>query len=432
MKQLVLIELNEISFEELGKYFQNGDYPNFRRLVSGPKATTTSEVDYINIEPWIQWVSAHTGQGYGEHQVFRLGDIVGRNAVKQIYEELEVDGIRVAAMSPMNCENRLKAPAYFVPDPWTQTASSGGRWARMLHYLITQTVNDNAAGRISFRSIIYLLLLFVRFASFKNYRHYLKILFEVRKKRWLKPLFLDLFISDVHLGLNKLKKPMFSSVFFNAGAHLQHHYFLSSKYYDGKLSNPSWYVPNGVDPLEDMLSYYDIILGQYLDLPNTEYILATGLSQVPYTHEKYYWRPIKHEVFLERLGVRFSSVVPRMTRDFLLGFDTLIDQEEALQKLRNVKCRGVALFGDIDVRELELFVTLTYPYSIEDGLVVNVEGVDIDLASDLAFVAVKNGMHSPKGYVFYSKGVARESVPSEFPVAKLFNMVSDYFRPSAI
>ena len=40
------------------------------------------------------------------------------------------------------------------------------------------------------------------------------------------------------------KSPDFSSVFFNAGAHIQHHYYLNSRYVENLPKNPDWYIAN--------------------------------------------------------------------------------------------------------------------------------------------------------------------------------------------
>ena len=56
------------------------------------------------------------------HKIFRLGDVVASDAL-QIFEEVEQAGFKVGAVSPMNAVNRLSAPAYFIPDPWTDTPS---------------------------------------------------------------------------------------------------------------------------------------------------------------------------------------------------------------------------------------------------------------------------------------------------------------------
>ena len=65
---------------------------------------------YEHLEPWIQWVTAHTGLDFAEHGVFRLGDIVARD-LPQIWEQLEEKGLRVGAICPMNAKHRLKDAA---------------------------------------------------------------------------------------------------------------------------------------------------------------------------------------------------------------------------------------------------------------------------------------------------------------------------------
>src|SRR3954467_3363811 len=105
---LYLIELNEINFEFVRDYIKRGQLPCFARLISKHGlGTTVSETVYDHIEPWIQWVTAHTGQTLHEHGVFRLGDIADRDDIEQIWERLERRGIDVGAVSPMNASNRL-------------------------------------------------------------------------------------------------------------------------------------------------------------------------------------------------------------------------------------------------------------------------------------------------------------------------------------
>ena len=55
-------------------------------------------------------------------------------------------------------------------------------------------------------------------------------------------LFLDKLLHEFHLSLFKSKSPNFSSLFLNAGAHIQHHYFFNSSQVESELKNPTWYV----------------------------------------------------------------------------------------------------------------------------------------------------------------------------------------------
>src|SRR5881275_2833824 len=119
-RRLIFIELNEINFDIVGAYLATKPLPAFRKLLSGFWVRTTAERRYELLEPWIQWPSVHTGLSASEHSVFRLGDIVN-SRVPQIFERLEKQGLRIGCIAVMNAENRLDDPAYFIPDPWTDT-----------------------------------------------------------------------------------------------------------------------------------------------------------------------------------------------------------------------------------------------------------------------------------------------------------------------
>ena len=145
MKKLNLIELNEINFDLVQKYIDQDPkaFSGFNRLFKLMTFQTFGESEYARIEPWVHWVSVHTGKSFEEHQVFRLGDIVEYDG-EQIFEKLENLGLSVGCVSSMNAENRLKSPAFFIPDPWTNTSSDGSAMSRWIHQALRQAVNDNA------------------------------------------------------------------------------------------------------------------------------------------------------------------------------------------------------------------------------------------------------------------------------------------------
>jgi hypothetical protein len=80
---------------------------NFRRLFEQGVRKTAAEVRYEALEPWIHWVSVHSGLSLSEHGIFRLGDIVS-SQVPQFFEQVEGASFRVDAISPMNAANRLQ------------------------------------------------------------------------------------------------------------------------------------------------------------------------------------------------------------------------------------------------------------------------------------------------------------------------------------
>jgi hypothetical protein len=431
-RPLILVELNEVNFDLVRRYLPTQPLPAFHRLLEGFDAVETfAESRYEQLEPWIQWVSAHSGRTFGEHGVFRLGD--GANIeFPQIFEFLEQCGLRVGAVSPMNSRNALQRPAYFVPDPWTQTPSDASGFSRRLTEMLRQTVNENAQGRISVQSLMTLAEVLIRTVSIGRQGTLMRLIARAKGRQWIKALVLDQLLHHVHLHLMQRTKPDVSFLFLNAGAHIQHHYYFNSPHAATNARNPSWYVAPEVDPVLEMLQVYDRILGDYLAIADqgARMIVATGLTQLPYDRVKFYYRLKDHADFLTRLGIRFVQVLPRMTRDFEIQFADDADVGRCAASLAGVRMArdGVALFGDIEPREKALFVTLTYPSEIRAGDAIVFEGGTLpDLRSHTSFVAIKNGMHSTKGFAFVSPGSV-VNVPSEpVHVSKLFHLTLDAF-----
>ena len=319
---LILVELNEINFDIVKIYLDKGtNLPGFNAIIGSRLLKTIAEEKYEENEPWIQWPSVHTGLNYDEHKVFRLGDFINSDK-EQFFEKVEDAGYLVGAISPMNASNMLKNPAFFIPDPWTKTPSDGSFISRRLTSALSQSVNDNSQSILTMATIINLILAFLTLVSPARFIHMSWYAMTSFKKPWRKALFLDKFLFEIHNTLYKRKKPNFSTIFLNAGAHIQHHYFYNSPHVKtSELVNPSWYVAASEDPFLEMIKIYDDIIQKLLSIPNTEIIIATGLSQKPYNKLKYYYRLVDHKNFLNDVGVCFSSVVPRMTRDFLIVFD---------------------------------------------------------------------------------------------------------------
>lgn len=398
--KLLMLELNEVNFDFVQTYIDRGFLPNFKTLIERYGfAETTSEARYEELEPWIQWVTAHTGLSLAQHGVCRLGDIMQRD-ILQIWEHLEANGLVVGAISPMNANNRLKNPAFFVPDPWTPASTSGGVILKRLSSAVSQAVNDNAQSRLALSSLLWLALGALRYARVDSYPEYFRLAKGARMKPWFKAMFLDLLLSDVFIKESINKNPEFCSLFLNSSAHIQHHYMFNSSAYRGEMRNPSWYVSENLDPLLDAYQVYDKILGEIIRVfPDYRLMIATGLHQDPYPKLTVYWRLKRHDDFLRKAGVLFEAVEPRMSRDFLVKCQTPEKALAAEQRLKDIVADdGVPLF-DIHNRGCDLFVMLTYPHEIGDALGFRAGNVHFkSLRNDVAFVAIKNGEHNGIGY----------------------------------
>ena len=171
----ILLGLNELNFDYIKFYIDQGLLPNFKKIFEiQPPIETVSENEYKLLEPWVQWVTIHSGKSYKEHNIFRLGDIVNNPELSQIFEELEAEGLSVGAVSPFNAENRLNNPSFFVPDPWTKTNPSGNWVVKALYQAVHQSVNDNAKSKLNFKSMISLGLGLLLYVPVLRWSHYHK------------------------------------------------------------------------------------------------------------------------------------------------------------------------------------------------------------------------------------------------------------------
>jgi hypothetical protein len=403
-KKLIFIELNEINFDILKKYSSKFRFKFFNDFFFDNLKKTHSEQDYDLLEPWIQWVSIHTGKSAKEHNILRLGDIKNF-PYEQIFEKIEKKGKIVGAITPMNVKNNLINPEYFISDPWTNTVSNPSFWIRFIAKNLSTIVNLNANKKIPLKIYINILIILVRSFRFHNFKVYLDLLIKSFVKKWNKALILDLLLHDIHISFLKKKSVDFTTVFFNAGAHIQHHYFFNSVFAkkDSTLRNPDWYIKDKYDPFEDMALFYDYILYEYSMFKDYEIILATGLSQKPYDRLKYYYRLVDHKNFLETIKVKFSTVEPRMTRDFLISFYNNKDLENAVNKFDLINFLNKNKIFSYDKRKESLFVSLIIPFEINENYSIYIDKEkSILMKNHVTFVALKNGMHSSEGYVFSS------------------------------
>ena len=421
-----LVELNEINFEYVKRYSERGYLPNLARLIRQHGLTTTvSESTYENIEPWIQWVSAHTGKTFEEHRIFRLGDIV-HSDVEQIWEVLERQGIRVGAVSPMNAVNRLENPSFFVPDPWTVSPVSADGPTKALYEAVRQAVSENSSGKLDIRSAWGLLKGFVHHVPVTRWAHYAALAARSAKRPWLKAIFLDELLADLFLNLVKRHSPQFASLFLNAGAHIQHHYLFCSSVYTGARRNPDWYVRKGHDPVLEVYSAYDAFLGRLMAIQRSvRIVIATGLHQVPYPHETYYWRLRDHNAFLSWADVRFQSVEPLMSRDFLVHCRDAEDAARAARILSQARVEGdEQTVFEVDNRGESLFCMLVFASDIEPGRAIRINGKRSEFRKDVTFVALKNAHHNGLGFLI---DTAQSTGRDHVPLTSLFDCVSQHF-----
>lgn len=427
---VALVQLNELNVDLLNKYVNETPdrFPNLKKLLSDFRLVeTSSEEQYENLEPWIQWVSVYTGLDYSQHQISNLGDGAKDVCPPTIYEVIESNGLGVAAVAPMNAPNRLGHPCFFIPDPWCDSKPDRSRISNRISRLVKQSVNDNAKGTLTISSLATLVEIVFRFVPVRSYLYLLRLVWKSLNKKWMRALIFDFLMHNIYLTSLKKYRPDFSSVFLNGFAHIQHHYLLNSRFIESTCTNPGWYIDQNDDPFEFSLYVYDKIVGEYLDssvFSNFKILVATGLSQRPYDRQKYYYRLTKHEDFLSDLGIHYSSVQPLMTRDFYIFFHCEADMATCISSLSSCTVKGKRVFQLKKSGTLALFVTLGYPEEVHSGDKLICNGDDKgSFLDNISFVALKNGMHSSRGYALFSPSWVNLPADEKLEVWGLANII---------
>ncbi len=422
---MILLALNELNTGLIKEYIKLGHLNNFSKLFKYGIIETSSESKYDLLEPWIQWVTVQTGLKFDQHKVYRLGDIVNRQDLTQIFETLENKGLTVGCISPFNADNRLEKSNFFVPDPWTKTRTSGTFLIRRLSKTISRLVNTNSSGKVGVCDFFWLIISLIFYVRVKRWPNFLWF-FVNRNKPGVKAAILDSVLLEVFVTLQKKYKPDYSHLFFNGGAHIQHHYMFNSKVYNGNYKNPDWYCSNTWDPVLMILKTYDRIIGDLLK-SGEKIIGLTGLHQSPHEKQTFYWRPLNHKNLLHEMGLNCSfKVTPRMSRDFLIEFNNQKEAKSAEKLLSQfVDSNSNLPVFNIDNRGKSLFVEMTYDKDIDKKLkFIGPKNIVIEnIKSKLSFVAIKNGKHHETGYLFSN---VKLDLPKKIGLEKTFDFIIDF------
>ena len=117
--KLIVLEFNELTPRLMTQFIEEGVLPNFARMrrESAVYLTDAGE-DPPNLNPWVQWVTAHSGVPASQHQVINLGD-ASKAAVPRIWEVVSDNGGTVWVCGSMNAAYKSGVNGLVLPDPWS-------------------------------------------------------------------------------------------------------------------------------------------------------------------------------------------------------------------------------------------------------------------------------------------------------------------------
>lgn len=426
---VILLEFNELSPSLMQRFIKEGKLPNFQRFYEQSAVyTTDAEEKAPYLEPWIQWVTVHSGLPYSKHQVFLL-DEGHKLESKRIWDIVSEAGLRVWVCGSMNASYNSPLNGYIMPDFWSTKVAPNSVELLPYFQFVQKQVQEHTNDSAPLSRGEYL-----RFLSFMN-SHGLSVNTvtaiigqlirekTTKKHRWQRATIVDKLQFDIFRSYYCKFKPHFSTFFINSTAHFQHMYWRNMEP-DKFLVKPSQKEQTQYEKAV-LFGYQEMdkLIGNFLDIldSNTTLILSTALSQQPcLTYEasggKHLYRPRKFQDVLEFAGVSSKYVCsPVMAEEFYIRFETEQDASEAEQKLSalqvnqrqmmRLKRNGKDIYGGCGIFE---------QLPSDANLNIANSGKSIPFFNIFYQIEdIKSGMHHPDGILWIRKPSCQHFIHSD-------------------
>jgi hypothetical protein len=411
-KRIILLEFNELCPSLVYRFMGAGHLPTFQRFHNESVVFTTRAQERAPyLDPWIQWVTVHTGLNYDSHRIDRLNDGHTCDA-QRIWDVIAEHGGTSWICGSMSASYRPGFKGALIPDPWTTKVAPTPAQFRTYFQFVQNSVFDstNQRARMSPRDAA----AFVRFMlshglSARTAWGIVKQIVAERRgrHRWKRAVILDQLQFDVFRHHWMRERPTFSTLFLNSTAHFQHLHWR-------EMEPELFQVQPTTAELEEYRStilfgyqQMDALLGQVLKMADekTTVVLATALSQQPcltYEHQggKAFYRPIDFARLFAFAGVgRYTHVAPVMAHQFQVEFES----EEAArcgdERLRALRVDDRPAMR-VERNGTQLFAWCPITTSISPSARLTGDRDESFFSMFYKVDGIKSGMHHPDGLLW--------------------------------
>lgn len=348
---LIVLEFNELTPALMDRFIAEGKLPSFAALKSRSRVfVTDAQETPPNLEPWIQWVTVHTGMRFGEHGIFLLGDSA-KIAHDSIWDVAGRSGRSSWICGSMNASRGPDFRGTILPDPWSvHVKPNDPKLMPYFEFVRSQVMEYTRTGST------YSLVDAAKFLWFMV-RNGLRastvwaVVTQLWSERsantsWKRATILDRLQFDLFRSYYKRARPDLSTFFLNSTAHYQHVYWrnMDPGPFSIKPSEPEQQAQ------QDAVLYgyqsMDRIVGEVLALarPNTTIVLASALGQQPcLTYEnlggKCFYKPEDYRTFLRFAGIdpEKCAAEPVMSEEFHIRFDSEESARVGCERLRSIR-----------------------------------------------------------------------------------------------
>jgi hypothetical protein len=445
-RPLILLEFNELSPPLMERFIQDGLLPNFAKFrAEGSTYTTDAGEDPPRLNPWIQWVTLHSGKSFAEHEVFHLGD-AARKAVPMIWDAVCAAGHTAWICGSMNIAVQPGFKGWVLPDPWDASTRAIPADFDKYMKLVRAYVYEHTSGRrpVSLGTI-------ADFAGFMlrnglRASTIAKIVSQLVSERfgdtsWKRASILDRLQFDIFRHVYRRRKPLLSTLFFNSTAHYQHAFWrnMQPELFTIKPS-PAEQESKGNAVLFGYQAM-DRMLGEVFQMAGDRAVVAfaTALSQQPcLTWEgdggKTFYKPHEFRALLEFVGIDSSTcrVEPVMSEQFHLRFadDAAAVRAKSLLDAVTIDGGRQVLGSRLDGHSV--FAGCSIFSDLPGGVRIRAQGRETNF-SDLFYQieAIKSGMHHRDGMLWIRHPERRaERVTDKLPLTSVLPLLLKSMRLS--
>jgi hypothetical protein len=342
---MLLIELNEFNNDLLRNVARAQGLRHVEEMLSWGHARTWTADEYETgfLEPWVQWVSVHTGVPSSRHRVKNLGDVPNLTE-DQIWERWSKRGLSSIVWGVMNGNRRSAENCrVFIPDPWTFSESAyPGNFEGLIalpRYLAKNYLDFSKLTALRKGTTLFATLL--RSMKLSDFADALRILrlgiFRFGPTNLVFIAFFEYLSAMAFIRSVEQSRPDAAIIFINMLAHVQHHY---------------WKTPDGTacPQIEFAAMVTDEILGKVLarcKVPLGGNVAVINALSQNCTIDEAPWilyRPNNHAGLIDFLGIKAVRVEPLMTYDAHVFFKTAEDALDGAEILQATRVEGQRLF----------------------------------------------------------------------------------------
>ena len=354
-RRLLLLEFNELCPGLIDSFMAEGTLPNFQRLRRRSHAYITHTSEAL-LEPWVQWVTVHTGVPLTEHGIVDL-DEAGKLKHEAFWDGLKSDNVLL--MCPMNVRFERTDRSIFMPDPWAASQTPSPE-IEPFYRFVRSTVNTHARSqrldkKVALDAVRYLVSHGMRVRTAVSLlRQLVQERVGSQDVRWRRAALLDKLNWDVFTHFWRGDRQPKVGVFFsNATAHYQHKYWRHHQPEVFSLKPDEHELRSYGDAIRFGYKCLDKLLGQALSIAgeDTAIVLCTALSQEPMLDYetrggKAMFLPRDFQQLLNIFGVQAEvRIEPIMAEEARLHYERAEDAELAVARLQAASTsEGLSLF----------------------------------------------------------------------------------------